>query len=69
MIAAPFGETDATSFSRLGLKASTIAALEDEKYPPNWHVIEDTPEQVDEAHLRDALKVCIECVHSLERKA
>lgn len=65
-LVAPFGETDATSFTRLGLKAATIAAIDDENFPPNWHVPEDIPEHVDEDHLQQALRVCVGCVRQLE---
>jgi Zn-dependent M28 family amino/carboxypeptidase len=68
-VIAPFGETDAASFSRRGLKAATIATFDIDGVPPKWHVLGDTIENVDESHLRDALKVCIECVHTLEREA
>jgi hypothetical protein len=61
-----FGATDATSFSRLGLKAATIIAVDEEGFPPNWHVLEDTPEGIEETCLRKTLKVCIECVNLLE---
>lgn len=61
-----FGATDAISFSRLGLKAATILGIDQEGFPANWHVLEDTPEGIDEACLRTTLDVCIECVNVLE---
>ncbi len=61
-----FGATDATSFSRLRLKAATILGIDDEEFPAKWHVLEDTPEGIDEACLRTTLNVCIECVNVLE---
>ncbi len=64
----PFGETDASSFSRQGLKAATIASLDEDGAPPKWHVFEDDPDNVDETHLKDALNVCIECVNIIEKR-
>ncbi len=61
-----FGATDATSFSRAGLKAATIIGIDEGGFPANWHVLEDTPEGIDEACLRTTLNVCVECVNVLE---
>ncbi|MBI4833040.1 MAG: M20/M25/M40 family metallo-hydrolase, partial [Candidatus Lindowbacteria bacterium] len=66
-VVAPFGETDATPFTRLRLKASTLAAIDDQNFPPNWHVFDDVPENVDEAKLLNALKICVEYVNMLEK--
>jgi hypothetical protein len=62
-----FGETDASSFTRCGIRASTLASFDKDGAPPNWHLLTDTPENVDEVHLRNALKVCIECINIIEK--
>jgi len=61
-----FGETDASSFSRMGIQAATIAAFGEDGVPPNWHLLTDTPENIDEDHLQNALRVCLKCIHLLD---
>jgi len=66
-IVGPFGETDATSFTRRGIKASTIATFDKDGAPPNWHLLTDTPENIDEPHLQNAFRVCVECLNLIEQ--
>ena len=53
------GGTDATAFSKAGIKAANISAMELKKFIKFYHQPFDTLEMIDEGALERALKVCI----------
>lgn len=60
------GLTDATSFSRRGLEATTLIRFNDDGYLDHYHTTGDRPESVSEGNLAEALAVCREVVRSLD---
>jgi len=63
-----FGGTDAAHFSKAGLKALTILGLTPHGYPDTWHVMEDTPENIDEALLEKTFGVAVRYIQDLDSK-
>jgi hypothetical protein len=60
------GLTDATSFSRGGLEATTLIRLADDGFLDHYHTTADRPESVAEGNLVEALAVCREVVRALD---
>jgi hypothetical protein len=60
------GLTDATSFSRRGLAATTLIRLNDDGYLDHYHTPGDRPESVSEDNLAEALGVCLEVVRAVD---
>jgi len=63
------GDTDATSFSRLGLWAATLFGMDETELFVHWHTLEDNVENVSPDHLQRALDVCLAVVEELEDRA
>jgi acetylornithine deacetylase/succinyl-diaminopimelate desuccinylase-like protein len=63
------GDTDATSFSRLGLWAATLFGMDETGLFVHWHTLEDNVENVSPDHLQRALDVCLAVVAELEDSA
>jgi hypothetical protein len=63
------GDTDATSFSRLGLWAATLFGMDETGLFVHWHTLEDNVENVSPGHLQRALDVCLAVVEELEDRA
>lgn len=53
------GGTDATAFSKAGLKAGSVGALTLRKGLQYYHQPTDTPDKIDPGALENALKVCL----------
>ena len=53
------GGTDATAFSKAGIKASNLTAMEIRKFIQFYHQPTDTIKMIDKGALENALKVCI----------
>jgi len=60
------GDTDATSFTRLGLWAATLYGMDETGLFVWWHTLEDNVENVSAEHLQRALDVCLAVVDELE---
>lgn len=63
------GDTDATSFSRLGLWAATLYGMDETGLFVHWHTLEDNVENVSPDHLQRALGICLAVVEELEERA
>ena len=53
------GGTDATAFSKSGVKAANISAMELKRFVKFYHQPTDTLDMIDRGSLEDVLKVCI----------
>ncbi len=53
----PFGNTDATPFSRKGIQATSIIRLDSTGLPGHWHNFEDTIKNIREESLTEALEL------------
>jgi hypothetical protein len=60
------GDTDATSFSRLGLWAATLYGMDETGLFVFWHTMEDNVENVSPDNLQQALDICLAVVEELE---
>lgn len=56
------GGTDSWSFSKQGLKASSITLLSEKTIPDGWHCREDTPDLIDKHQLKIVSDVCEEFI-------
>ena len=63
------GDTDATSFSRRGLRAATLFGMDETGLFGFWHTLEDNVENVSPQNLQRALDVCLAVVAELEDEA
>ncbi|TFF95453.1 MAG: M20/M25/M40 family metallo-hydrolase [Promethearchaeota archaeon] len=61
-----FGGTDAANLTKAGLKAISVMGLTPHDYPATWHVMEDTPENIDKVLLEKTVKVSIQYVQDLD---
>ena len=64
----PAGMTDAASFSRAGLRATTLIRLDAQGYLDHYHNPGDDVPALREEHLREALAVCEQVVAALEEE-
>lgn len=62
------GLTDATSFSRRGLAATTVIRLTDDGFLDAYHIPEDSPENINEGNLDEALRLCLGVVAAVDRE-
>jgi len=53
------GGTDATAFSKAGIKASTISAMEFDKFIEFYHQPKDTLNMINKGSLEQVLKICL----------
>lgn len=60
------GLTDAASFSRYGLEATTLIRMTPEGYLEHYHVPADNPESISEANLEEALQVCLKAIELID---
>ena len=60
------GLTDATSFSRRGISATTIIRFNDAGYLDHYHNPEDAPASISEESLQQALSLCLAVVDKLD---
>ena len=63
------GLTDATSFNRRGIAATTVIRFNDAGYLDYYHNPEDAPEAISEESLQEALSLCLAVVRLLDRDA
>lgn len=63
------GLTDATSFSRRGLPATSVIRLTDAGFLDHYHSPGDSPEHVAEERLEEAVRLCLAVVARLDREA
>ncbi|MFX1298837.1 MAG: M28 family metallopeptidase [Promethearchaeota archaeon] len=61
-----FGGSDAANFSKKGLEAITIMGLTTHGYPDWWHVMDDTPEIIEEDKLDRTLEATIKFLTDLD---
>lgn len=59
------GGTDALPFVVRGYKAISLLGLDEDDYPPNYHWPTDTPENIDERSLEQAVRIACEMVKDL----
>ncbi|MFW9889794.1 MAG: M28 family metallopeptidase [Candidatus Thorarchaeota archaeon] len=52
-----FGGTDASNFIKAGLRATAVVGISEAGFLKNWHTLDDTPENIDESVLVDAVKL------------
>ncbi|MBD3229742.1 MAG: M28 family peptidase [Candidatus Lokiarchaeota archaeon] len=62
------GGTDSWSFSKKGLKATSIICQSDTLIPEGWHTREDTPDIIDKEHLKIISDVCSEFIRLIDDK-
>jgi len=62
------GGTDATAFSKAGIKASTILAWKVLDMPKFYHLPTDTPDKIKKGTLENILKICIGYLLSESKK-
>ena len=62
----PGGLTDAASFSRARIPATTLIRLDEHGLLEHYHSLEDDPASVREEHLEEALRLCLEVADALE---
>jgi hypothetical protein len=62
------GLTDASSFSRRGLPATTVIRLNAQGFLDHYHSPGDSPEHVVEDHLEEAVRLCLAVVERLDRE-
>ncbi len=63
-----FGDTDASSFTRKGLKATTVMGVNKNNIPFYAHTWEDKPENVEEKNLQETLKLCLSIIEVVEKR-
>ncbi len=54
-----FGGTDASNFIKAGLYATAVVGISEAGFLKNWHTLNDTPEQIDESVLVEAVKLAV----------
>ncbi|MFW9801681.1 MAG: M28 family metallopeptidase [Candidatus Thorarchaeota archaeon] len=52
-----FGGTDASNFIKAGLRATSVVGISEAGFLENWHTLDDTPDNIDESVLVDAVKL------------
>ncbi|MFW9968040.1 MAG: M28 family metallopeptidase [Candidatus Thorarchaeota archaeon] len=62
-----FGGTDASNFIKAGLRATAIVGISEAGFLKNWHTLDDTPENIDETVLIDAVKLAIAALKRIDR--
>lgn len=60
------GLTDAASFSRYGLDATTLIRMTPEGYLEHYHVPADNPESISEENLDEALQICLKAIELID---
>lgn len=66
--ALPFGNTDATPFSRRGFEATSIVRLDKSGLPGHWHTTEDTIKNVREESLIESVELSKAVLAALEKQ-
>jgi len=61
------GLTDAASFSRRGLQATTVIRLNAQGFLDHYHSPGDSPEHVEEPRLEEAVRLCLGVVERIDR--
>ena len=56
------GGTDATAFSKAGIKAATITAMDLKKMLTLYHQPTDTPDKIEKESLERVLRICLSYV-------
>jgi|YelNatPaOPRAMG01_1025707.scaffolds.fasta_scaffold01696_16 hypothetical protein len=64
----PFGNTDATPFSRKGFQATSIVRLDSTGLPGHWHTPEDTIKNIKEESLLECVKLSKVVLEALEKQ-
>ena len=54
-----FGGTDASNFIKAGLQATAVVGISETGFIDNWHSLNDTPENIDESVLVDAVRLAV----------
>ncbi len=65
----PFGNTDATPFSRRGLTATSLVRLDSAGLPGHWHTIEDTIKNIREESLRECVDLALAVLRAMDAPA
>ncbi|MFX0054314.1 MAG: M28 family metallopeptidase [Promethearchaeota archaeon] len=55
----PFGGTDSSNFIKAGLRATAIVGISEAGFLENWHTLDDTPENIDDSVLVDAVRLAL----------
>ncbi|MHA1669367.1 MAG: M28 family metallopeptidase [Promethearchaeota archaeon] len=63
------GGTDATAFSKGGLKAASIVAMDLKKMPKFYHQPTDTLDKIEKGVLERVLKLCINSINIIKNKS
>ncbi|MHA1607558.1 MAG: M28 family peptidase [Candidatus Freyarchaeota archaeon] len=61
-----YGNTDASSLVRGGIKAATIFGMDENELFTLWHTPEDVPENLDEENLQKVKKLCMEILRIVD---
>lgn len=64
----PFGNTDATPFSRKHIKATSIVRLDSIGLPGHWHTTEDTIKNIKEESLKECVELSKAVLSALEKQ-
>ncbi|MCL4558704.1 MAG: M28 family metallopeptidase [Deltaproteobacteria bacterium] len=65
----PFGNTDATPFSRKGLAATSLVRLDKTGLPGHWHTVEDTVKNIREESLRECMELALAVLEAMDMPA
>ena len=62
----PLGATDASAFSKKGIRAICLLSQDTTRLVPNYHTREDTPEHVRPEALSVSLQIVIEMIQRID---
>jgi Zn-dependent M28 family amino/carboxypeptidase len=62
----PFGGTDSSNFIKAGLRATAIVGISEAGFLENWHTLDDTPENIDESTLVNAVRLAIAALKRID---
>lgn len=65
----PFGNTDATPFSRRGIQATSVVRLDASGLPGHWHTTEDTLKNVREESLTESVELAKAVLKKIDSEA
>jgi hypothetical protein len=61
-----FGGTDASNFIKAGLRATAVVSISEGGFLENWHTLNDTPDNIDESVLVDAVMLAIAVLKKMD---
>jgi hypothetical protein len=62
----PIGGTDASNFIKAGLRATAVVGISEAGFLENWHSLNDTPENIDESALVNAVRLAISVLRRID---